>query len=142
MNNDNLFWTRRHFLSVGAAGTAGAVGIGALFTPGVFAQKLIQTPRQTEGPFYPNKMPLDTDNDLLIINNAITPAVGEVTHLTGRVLDNRGNPVKGALVEIWQVDHNGCYIHSRDSGRIHFHFLYDRFLESSCLHSDAVENRI
>ncbi|HZF39374.1 MAG TPA: intradiol ring-cleavage dioxygenase, partial [Blastocatellia bacterium] len=70
MNSDNLFWTRRYFLSVGVAGTAGAigaVGTGALFTPGVFAQKLIQTPRQTEGPFYPDKLPLDTDNDLLVV---------------------------------------------------------------------------
>ena len=93
MNNNNLFWTRRRFLSVGAAGTAGAVGIGALFTPGVFAQQLIQTPRQTEGPFYPNKMPLDTDNDLLIVNDAITPAVGAVTYLSGRILDSRGEPI-------------------------------------------------
>ena len=29
---------------------------------------------------------LDTDNDLLILNDAITPAVGEITHLTGKVL--------------------------------------------------------
>ena len=29
--------------------------------------------RQTEGPFYPNKLPLDTDNDLLVINDGITP---------------------------------------------------------------------
>ena len=37
----------------------------------------------TEGPFYPDKLPLDTDNDLIIINDAITPAVGEITHLAG-----------------------------------------------------------
>jgi len=117
MNNDNLFWTRRHFLSVGAAGAAGAVGIGALFTPGVFAQKLTQTPRQTEGPFYPNKMPLDTDNDLLIINDSITPAVGAVTYLSGRILDSRGEPIRSALVEIWQCDNNGAYIHTNSVNR-------------------------
>src|SRR5262249_61239309 len=90
MYSNNLFWTRRHFLSVGAGGAAGAVGIGALFTPGVFAQKLIQTPRQTEGPFYPNKMPLDTDNDLLIINDSITPAAGAGPHFSGRIVQSRG----------------------------------------------------
>jgi len=116
MNNNNLFRTRRHFLSVGAAG-AGVVGIGALFTPGVFAQKLIQTPRQTEGPFYPDKMPLDTDNDLLIINDAITPAVGAVTYLSGRILDSRGEPIRSALVEIWQCDNNGAYIHTNSVNR-------------------------
>src|SRR5215831_8437142 len=112
MNNDNLFWTRRRFLSAGAAGAAGAVGISALFTPGVFAQKLIQTPRQTEGPFYPNRMPLDTDNDLLIINDSITPALGTITYLSGRVLDSRGMPIRNALVEIWQCDNNGVYLHT------------------------------
>ncbi|MCG3163915.1 MAG: Protocatechuate 3,4-dioxygenase beta chain [Acidobacteria bacterium] len=109
--NNNLFWTRRHFLS-GAAGAIGAIGTGDLFTPGVFAQKLIQTPRQTEGPFYPNKMPLDTDNDLLVINDSITPAVGAVTYLSGRILDIKGQPVRNAFVEIWQCDNNGAYLHT------------------------------
>ena len=104
-----------------------AVGSGALLLPpmssqllaafyhqpGRFAEELTLTPNMTEGPFYPDKLPLDTDNDLLIINDAITPAVGQVTHLTGRVLSRSGEPVRGALVEIWQVDHNGSYIHSK-----------------------------
>ncbi len=46
----------------------------------------------TEGPFYPDKLPLDTDNDLIIVNDGITPAVGEITHLTGRVLDPTRQP--------------------------------------------------
>jgi protocatechuate 3,4-dioxygenase beta subunit len=29
------------------------------------------------------------------------------------VLDNRGNPVNKAVVEIWQVDNSGAYLHSR-----------------------------
>ncbi|MBX6313130.1 MAG: intradiol ring-cleavage dioxygenase [Isosphaeraceae bacterium] len=90
------------------------LGAAAFTTRGLFADELVRTPRQTEGPFYPNKLPLDTDNDLLIINDAITPAVGEVTHLSGRILDAKGDPVRNALVEIWQVDNNGAYIHTRD----------------------------
>ena len=55
----------------------------AFFTvPGAFAEELTRTPQQTEGPFYPDKLPLDTDNDLLSSTTRITPAVGEVTHLT------------------------------------------------------------
>jgi protocatechuate 3,4-dioxygenase, beta subunit len=46
----------------------------------------------------------------LIINDAITPAVGEVTHLSGRILDIKGDPIKGALVEIWQCDRDGNYL--------------------------------
>ncbi len=106
MEKTMLFRTRRDFLG------GLAIGSAALFTPGVFAQKLIQTPRQTEGPFYPDKMPLDTDNDLLVINDSITPAVGAVTYLSGRILNSRGEPMRGALVEIWQCDNNGAYLHT------------------------------
>jgi protocatechuate 3,4-dioxygenase beta subunit len=108
--SDKLFLPhRRVFL-----GTLGA----ALFTTrGLFADELVKTPAQMEGPFYPNKLPLDTDNDLLIVNETITPAVGEVTHLTGKILDAKGNPVKNALVEIWQCDAKGVYLHTADSDR-------------------------
>ena len=50
----------------------------------------------------------------MIVNDTITPAVGEVTHLTGRILDAKGDPVRNALVEIWQVDNNGCLHPHRD----------------------------
>jgi protocatechuate 3,4-dioxygenase beta subunit len=79
---------------------------------GAFAEQLVLTPAQTEGPYYPDKLPLDLDNDLIYISDAITPAVGEITWLSGRVLDQNGNPVRGALVEIWQADDRGAYIHS------------------------------
>lgn len=88
-----------------------AFSVAAFSTPGLFADQLTQTlaktAHQTEGPFYPNKLPLDTDNDLLVINDSITPAVGEVTHLTGRILDLSGEPIRNATVEIWQADSNG-----------------------------------
>src|SRR4051812_43262997 len=67
----------------------------------------------SEGPFYPDKMPLDTDNDLLIINDAITPALGAVTWLSGRVLTASGQPIRNAFVEIWQTDDKASYIHTR-----------------------------
>jgi len=106
----------------------------AMTTPGVFAEELTQTSRQTEGPFYPNKLPLDTDNDLLIINNSITPAVGNVTHLTGRILSVSGEPVRNAVVEIWQVDNNGIYIHTEapNQGKQDGNFQgFGRFLTNS-----------
>src|SRR3954466_15730892 len=88
-------------------------GLGlALFTvPGAFAAQLVRTPKQTEGPFYPTDLPLDTDNDLIIVNDGITPAVGETTHLSGRILDAKGQPIRNSLVEIWQVDNKGVYLH-------------------------------
>ncbi|MBX7106857.1 MAG: intradiol ring-cleavage dioxygenase [Gemmataceae bacterium] len=83
---------------------------------GAFAEQLFSTPPLTEGPFYPDKLPLDLDNDLIIINDSITPAVGQISHLTGRVLTASGSPVKDATVEIWQCDANAVYLHTRDSG--------------------------
>lgn len=98
--------TRRETLRRLAAGSA-------LFAaPGAFAEALTQTPRQTEGPFYPDKLPLDTDNDLIVLNDAVTPALGEVTYLSGRILDAKGSPLRDAVVEIWQCDQNGAYLHS------------------------------
>ena len=105
------YHSRRKFLS------KVALGAGAFFTtPGLFAEALTVTPRQTEGPFYPDKLPLDSDNDLLILKDSTTPALGEVTWLGGRVLDAKGNPINNAVVEIWQCDNNGVYIHSRSGG--------------------------
>ena len=81
------------------------------------AETLTLTPKQTEGPFYPDKMPLDTDNDLIVINDALTPAVGTIAYLSGTVTDSKGNPLRNTLVEIWQVDNNGIYLHTRGGNR-------------------------
>ena len=105
------FHSRRKFLARLGLGTAALTASG-LFVPGAFAEELVRTPPQTEGPFYPDRLPLDTDNDLLIVNDGLTPAVGEVTWLSGRILDARGEPIRNALVEIWQCDNNGVYLHS------------------------------
>jgi protocatechuate 3,4-dioxygenase beta subunit len=101
--------SRRLFLG------SAAMGLAFFTKAGLFAEELVPTARQTEGPFFPDKLPLDTDNDLLILNDKITPAVGEITHLTGRVLDKSGNPARNVVVEIWQCDSNGAYLHSGTS---------------------------
>jgi protocatechuate 3,4-dioxygenase beta subunit len=119
---------RRRFLTqLGFAASLFAV-------PGAFAEQLMRTPAQTEGPFYPDHLPLDTDNDLIVLNNDITPAAGLVTYLSGRVLDSRGDPIRDALVEIWQADANGVYLHSGSDGgaKRDKHFQgFGRFLTGS-----------
>ena len=102
-----LLFPRRQFLG------GLAVGLSAFSVRGLFAEELTRTPKQTEGPFYPDRLPLDTDNDLIVINDTLTPAVGEITHLSGRILDARGNPLRNAVVEIWQCDSGGAYLHSK-----------------------------
>ena len=102
---------RRHFLRAAAA-----AGI-SFYVPGVFAEELYRTPRQTEGPFYPDKLPLDADNDLLIVSKSITAAVGSIVQLSGRILTPSGQPVRNAVVEIWHVDCNGAYLHTGSNNR-------------------------
>ncbi|HEV8293562.1 MAG TPA: protocatechuate 3,4-dioxygenase [Tepidisphaeraceae bacterium] len=113
---NELLRSRRRFLRNVGVGVA-AITASHWLIPGAFAEELVRTPRQTEGPFYPDHLPLDTDNDLIVINDSITPAVGEITHLSGRILDSHGEPLRNMLVEIWQVDHNGAYLHSGTTNR-------------------------
>src|SRR6516162_5257453 len=99
MNPHQSVSSRRQFLG-GLAHRGIALGTLAVAAPGAFAEELIRTAAQTEGPFYPDKLPLDTDNDLIVLNDSLSPAVGTITHLTGKILDDRGEPVRNAVVEI------------------------------------------
>jgi len=113
----DMFVPRRQVL---AAGLSAAALLAA--TPALAALK--PTPRQTRGPFYPESIPLDHDNDLVRVKGRAAQAMGEITHLSGRVLDTDGKPVPGARVEIWQCDVNGIYQHSGDRrvGRVDGNF--------------------
>jgi protocatechuate 3,4-dioxygenase beta subunit len=79
-----------------------------------WAAQLLKTPRQTAGPFYPVELPLDRDNDLVTVAGGSGPAKGEISNVTGRVLDDAGSPLARARVEIWQCDVNGRYRHPGD----------------------------
>jgi protocatechuate 3,4-dioxygenase beta subunit len=116
---------RRRFLRTLAAGSA------LYSTPGLFAEALTQTVALGDGPFYPDKMPLDTDNDLIVINESLKPSIGDITYLTGRVLTKSGEAVRNAFIEIWSTDINGSYIHTggRNNGKLDSNFQgYGRFL--------------
>jgi protocatechuate 3,4-dioxygenase beta subunit len=84
---------RRQFLA--------AMGLGGLYytTRGAFAQTLVQTPAQTLGPYYPDRLPLDQDNDLLLINDALTRRL-EKSRGSRAGFSTRAAAVRGALVEI------------------------------------------
>jgi protocatechuate 3,4-dioxygenase beta subunit len=112
---------RRAFLSTLsstlALSAAAALSHDYWLTRGAFAEEVARkTAWVEEGPFYPRRLPLDSDNDLLIVSDSITPAVGEITHLSGRLLDARGEPIKNAVIEIWQVDNNSVYLAERGRG--------------------------
>ncbi len=130
MQGMDFGFTRRRFLR--------AIGLATSYftVPGLFAEELARgTPRMTVGPLYPDKLPLDTDNDLIIVNDSVTPAVGQITHLSGRILDNRGEAIRDALVEIWQVDSTATYLKERtyrQAGTFDSNFQgFGRFLTGS-----------
>ena len=103
---------RRRFFKSMAFASAG------FMLPGYLAEALTLTPQQTAGPFYPlaDDIPLDKDNDLLYVNDSLTPASGIVTRIGGRVLTSSGNPIRNALVELWHTDVNGNYTYSTGAG--------------------------
>ena len=74
------------------------------------------TPAQQEGPYYPIEKPADRDNDLVSLAGASGAPSGQVLNLAGVVYDAAGQPLEGALVEIWQTDASGVYLHPDDPG--------------------------
>jgi protocatechuate 3,4-dioxygenase beta subunit len=57
-----------------------------------------------------------TPEDADLTRNAGTggEAIGQRIIVTGRVLDDRGNPIPDTLLEIWQANASGRYLHKRD----------------------------
>jgi protocatechuate 3,4-dioxygenase beta subunit len=100
-------------------------GVAALLAPPASlaaSAPLIATPGQTEGPFYPVSFPSDMDADLVLVTGQAAQAMGQIINVSGRVMDRRGEIVRGAMVEIWQCDANGIYNHPRAPG----HARHDR----------------
>lgn len=57
-----------------------------------------------------------TPEDADLTRNAGTggEAIGQRIIVTGRVLDERGTPIPNTLLEIWQANASGRYLHKRD----------------------------
>ena len=89
----------------------GASALAPLASTPVLAEERAPTPRMTEGPFYPNTFPRDTDADLTRIEGRAAAADGKILDVSGRVLDRSGAPRAGARVEIWQCGARGQYHH-------------------------------
>ncbi len=111
MNKHEKKFSRRQILQMGL----GFGGLAILGSTG-FAQttERLVTPEVGMGPFYPVLKPLDKDADLTSINGKKGVAAGTIVHVVGRVSDMKGNPVKGAKIEIWQANTYGRYSHPSD----------------------------
>tara|TARA_B100000579_G_scaffold256974_1_gene211556 strand:- start:723 stop:1337 length:615 start_codon:yes stop_codon:yes gene_type:complete len=90
---------------------------GSLIIPGISCGSLIRTPWQGEGPFYPDKIPVDTDNDLVKNGDNSFEAGGKILILNGILLNPDSEPVNHVSIEIWQTDKNGVYMHSGSFAR-------------------------
>jgi protocatechuate 3,4-dioxygenase beta subunit len=104
--------SRRRILGLSLA--MGGAAMGGVMAP-AFAQALKRTPGEISGPFYPVLKPLDQDADLTMIAGKNGRAQGQVIHLTGRVLDEKGEPVRAARIELWQANAHGRYSHPGDT---------------------------
>ena len=101
--------SRRRFAGAAltAAGLVAAGGIARAAAPA-------QTAGGPIGPFYPVIRPGDDDFDMTMIKGNSARALGRVIEVTGRVLDSKGNPVSGAVLELWQCNAAGRYAHPGD----------------------------
>jgi protocatechuate 3,4-dioxygenase beta subunit len=75
------------------------------------AQERAATPPLTEGPFYPQSFPADRDSDLTRVAGRPRRAAGTTLEFSGRLLDRRGRPLAGRVIEIWHCDEYGQYHH-------------------------------
>ncbi len=75
---------------------------------------LPQTLSELTGPVYGHDDIQPLDNDLT--RNAVVNGepLGERIIVTGRVLDDANRPVRNALIEVWQANAAGRYIHKND----------------------------
>ncbi|WP_121067894.1 protocatechuate 3,4-dioxygenase subunit beta [Chachezhania antarctica] len=71
------------------------------------------TPTEDTGPVFGQSMLGELDNNL-VLNLTGDPAIGERVLVHGRVLDQSGRGVPGALVEVWQANAGGRYRHKKD----------------------------
>jgi protocatechuate 3,4-dioxygenase alpha subunit len=69
------------------------------------------TPGQTIGPFFGFALPFDGSQHLVPVSHP------HAVHLTGLVLDGRGDPVCDALLEIWHADTDGVVV--QRAGSLH-----------------------
>lgn len=90
----------------------GSLGLAVLSATGSLLAAT--TPAQVEGPFFPIHPQPDTDADMTLIEGHTEHALGEVVEISGRVMDEDGNPVGDALVDVWQANVHGRYAHERD----------------------------
>jgi protocatechuate 3,4-dioxygenase beta subunit len=81
------------------------------------AQPLIERPltlSETTGPIGLERRLEINQGDLSCVVQGGPRAIGQLISVSGRVCDEDGAPIAGALIEIWQANAAGKYIHQLD----------------------------
>jgi protocatechuate 3,4-dioxygenase beta subunit len=73
---------------------------------------LPQTITEITGPQLGSELVSETDNDLAIQHDGMP--IGERIIVSGRVFDTEGKPLRDTLLEIWQANAAGRYLHKWD----------------------------
>ena len=104
-------FSRRQLMATAslAASTAAAASFGI-----AYASQLRSTPGQILGPFWPTQAKPDLSGDLTRVPGSTGRAMGQVLHVSGRVLNRDGMPVPNAKLDIWQANSFGRYRHPSD----------------------------
>jgi protocatechuate 3,4-dioxygenase beta subunit len=106
--------TRRELLRLGVTASVAAIWAPRGLLWGWDEKLLSATPSTVAGPFYPVVRGLEQDTDLTRLAGHRNSAKGQIIHVVGRVLSQRGEPVAGARVELWQANTFGRYDHPSD----------------------------
>jgi|SRR5579871_5041253 len=81
------------------------------------SQPLIERPltlSELSGPFEPERRVEICDGDFSSATPGGPRAIGQLMNISGRVTDEDGAPIAGAMIEIWQANAAGKYIHEWD----------------------------
>lgn len=110
MKTNQPVCSRRRFLELGII-----AGVMTVCETESWAQTDVPTtPSTILGPYYPVIRPAERDTDLTHLRGHHSRAKGQVIHVAGRVLNQRGEPLREARVELWQANAAGRYSHPSD----------------------------
>lgn len=73
-----------------------------------------QTITELTGPAFDYSSLPDHSADLTMNGRKVGEPIGERIIVTGRILDENGDPISGAMVEIWQANAAGRYVDRED----------------------------
>lgn len=105
---------RRNFFKIAAAATAG-IALPTI-SKADSIKDLPQTPGAGYGPYFPGNESFEKTNDLITAGVPLNNLPGKLIYVQGVVKNENMEPIKNAIVQIWQNDSLGRYKHPTTEG--------------------------